>query len=100
MSSKVPCSRLACEHHGTKAGRIWRHEIKDLGDSRVYVPVRCRRCSEIITFDELWHLPRCPVCGLVFPDPRPSPSEEPKPRKEQAGLWLKYRDLIYEVMAA
>jgi len=66
--------RPAREHHGTKAKRIWRHDkvvVATENEAEVYyVPRRCKRCHEIIVFDDLEEVPCCPACGDVFGESR------------------------------
>lgn len=79
---KRPGTRFASEHHGTKAGRIWRNDWRVIDGIAALVPRRCPECYEIYTYDKR-EMPCCPECG--------EPPEE-LPRKETEKI-QRYRKL-------
>jgi len=72
---KQPGTRFAREHHGNKAGRIWRIDRQAIDGIAALVPRRCPDCHEIYTYDKR-ETPCCPECG----EP---PEELPKRETEE-----------------
>jgi len=59
---KLPGTRFAREHHGGRAGRIWRVDWRMIEGFAVLLPRRCPKCNEIYTYDQR-EVPCCPICG-------------------------------------
>lgn len=80
---KLPGTRFASEHHGTKTGRIWRHDWQVIDGRAALVPRKCPDCFEIITYDKR-EMPCCPKCG----EP---PEELPKREPEEIQRYKKLK---------
>lgn len=72
---RKPGTRLANEHHGTMAGKIWRHDLLKIDGRLVHLPRRCPDCLKCYTYDRRETQPYCPVCGEPPKDP---PNKDPK----------------------
>ncbi len=72
---KLPGTKLAHEHHGGKAGRIWRLDKREVDGVIILVPRRCPHCMEIYVYNKRDE-PLCPICGAIQGDePKIEPEE-------------------------
>ncbi|NPV63673.1 MAG: hypothetical protein HPY61_13800 [Methanotrichaceae archaeon] len=79
---KKPGTRLAKEHHGGKAGRVWKFDRTEIEGVVHFLPRQCPQCREIFVFNKRDE-PLCPCCGTI---------QGEEPRKESEKI-EKYRRL-------
>lgn len=83
---RKPGTRLASEHHGTIAGKIWRHELLKIDGKLVHLPRKCPDCLKCYTYDRRELRPFCPICGEPPEDPvNKEPTEIQKYRRLKAA---------------
>lgn len=91
---RKPGTRLAKEHHGTIAGKIWKHDLMKIDGKLVHLPRKCPNCLKYYTYDRRELQPYCPICGKP---PEKSHNSEPKDVQKYRRLKAAKRTKIIQI---